>query len=163
MGKITPFLWFGGQAMAAAKYYTSIFKNSRITGITRYGKGAPLPAGTVMTVAFQLNGQDFTVLNGSPSFKFNESVSFVVTCGSQKEIDYYWKKLTRGGKGVACGWLKDKYGLSWQVVPSELPKLLQDKDKKKSQRVLDALMRMVKLDIGKLKKAYNQKQGGKHA
>jgi len=155
--KITPFLWFNNQAEEAAKFYNSIFRNSRIGKITRYGKEgekvAGRPAGSVMTVEFQLEGQDFIALNGGPGFKFNEAISFVVNCDSQAELDRYWKKLSAGGQEVQCGWLKDKYGISWQIVPSELGALLSDKDAAKSERVMRALLKMVKLDIGKLKRA----------
>ena len=139
MKKITPFLWFDNQAEAAANFYTSIFKNSKIVSIASYGEeGAKVsgkPAGTAMTVAFQLNGQDFVALNGGPHFKFTEAVSFVVNCKTQKEVDYYWENLSAGGDEQAqqCGWLKDKYGLSWQIVPVVLSEMLQDKDPKKSE------------------------------
>ena len=156
--KITPFLWFDGQAEAAAKFYTCIFKGSKILRITRYGKNGPnmsgRPKGSVMTVAFQLNGQEFVALNGGPMFKFTEAVSFVVNCRTQREIDYFWKKLSAGGKEIQCGWLKDKYGLCWQVVPATLGELLSDRDADRSQRVMQAVLQMVKLDIRKLKQAY---------
>jgi predicted 3-demethylubiquinone-9 3-methyltransferase (glyoxalase superfamily) len=154
---ITPFLWFDDQAEEAAKFYTSIFKNSRVRKMARYDKGAEKasgrPAGSVMTVDFQLDGQDFVALNGGPHFKFTEAVSFVVNCETQTEVDKYWKKLTAGGKEVQCGWLKDKYGVSWQVVPTVLKGLLTDKDPAKAHRVMQALLKMVKLDIKKLKQA----------
>lgn len=158
MQKITPFLWFNDNAEAAAKFYTSIFKKSRLGAIARYDeageKVSGRPKGSVMTVEFQIEGQDFTALNGGPMFKFNESISFVVNCKTQKEVDYYWKKLTAdGGKEVQCGWLKDKFGVSWQVVPTELNKLMRTKDRAKSQRVMEAMLKMVKLDINKLKAA----------
>jgi predicted 3-demethylubiquinone-9 3-methyltransferase (glyoxalase superfamily) len=155
MQQISPFLWFDTQAEEAAKFYTSIFKNSKMGTITRYGDGAPLPKGTVMTVAFQLDGQDFTALNGGPIFKFTEAISFVVKCETQDEIDTYWNKLTAGGQAVQCGWLKDKYGLSWQIVPAILGKLVGGDDPERSSRVMQALMKMVKLDIGGLQQAYN--------
>ena len=161
MQKITPFLWFDDQAEAAVKFYTSIFKNSKIGKIARYDKAgekaAGRPAGSVMTVEFQLEGQKFVALNGGPIFKFTEAVSFVVNCKTQAEVDFYWKKLSVGGKEVQCGWLKDKYGLSWQIVPTVLGELLSSKDAAKSQRVMQAMLTMVKLDIKKLKQAARQK------
>jgi len=152
--KITPFLWYDNQAEEAANFYVSIFKNSRILGVTRYGKSGPGPEGTVLTAAFKLEGQKFTALNGGPRFTFNESVSFVVNCETQEEIDYFWEKLSSdGGQESQCGWLKDKFGLSWQVVPTILPELITSKDAKKSERVMQALMQMKKLDLAKLKQA----------
>ncbi len=156
MQKITPFLWFDDKAEEAANFYASIFKNSKVKAITRYGDGAPRPKGSVMTVAFELNGQEFTALNGGPHFKFNEAVSFVVNCETQEEIDHFWTKLSAGGREVECGWLKDKYGLSWQIVPTVLREMMQDKDPQRSQRVMTALLQMKKLDIQVLKKAYGQ-------
>ena len=153
MQKITPFLWFDHQAEEAAKFYTAIFKNSKIKKITRYTKVGPGPEGSVMTVAFTLNGQDFVALNGGPNFKFTEAISLVVNCETQAEVDRYWKKLSAGGKKVACGWLKDKYGLFWQITPTMLTKLIADKDPDKVNRVMTAMMKMVKLDIKKLKAA----------
>ncbi len=157
MQKITPFLWFDDQAEDAAKFYTSIFKNSKIGKIARYDKAgekaAGRPAGSVMTIEFQLEGQEFVALNGGPHFKFTEAISFVVNCQTQEEIAYYWEKLSEGGKEVQCGWLKDKFGLSWQIVPTVLGELLSDKDALKSQRVMEAMLQMVKLDIAKLKAA----------
>jgi len=153
MEKISPFLWFDTQAEEAANFYTSIFKNSKINGITRYGDAGPGPKGSVMTVAFTLNGQDFVALNGGPIFKFNESISFVINCDSQEEIDYYWDNLLQGGTPSQCGWLKDKFGLSWQVAPTILPKLIQSKDPEKSKRVMQAMMKMVKFDIKTLENA----------
>ena len=158
MQKITPFLWFNDDAEAAAKFYTSIFKKSKLGTIARYEKAGEKvsgrPAGSVMTVDFQIEGQDFIALNGGPLFKFNESISFVVNCMTQAEVDYYWKKLTAGGgKPVQCGWLKDKFGVSWQVVPTTLNELMSGKDAAKSQRVMEAMLKMVKLDIKKLKAA----------
>jgi predicted 3-demethylubiquinone-9 3-methyltransferase (glyoxalase superfamily) len=147
--KITPFLWFDTQAEEAAKFYVSVFKDSKMGQVSRYGEGMPLPKGTVMTAAFEIEGQPFIALNGGPQFKFTEAVSFVVNCDTQKEIDYYWDKLTAsGGKEVQCGWLKDKYGLSWQIVPTVLPELV-----KKSGRVMEALLHMKKLDIAALQQA----------
>ena len=161
MQKITPFLWFNHQAEAAARFYTSVFKNSKIGRIARYGEAgarvAGRPKGSVMTVEFQLAGQDFAALNGGPHFKFTEAISFVVNCRTQAEVDYFWKKLSAGGKEDQCGWLKDKYGLSWQIVPAVLGELLGDKDAAKSQRVMQALLKMVKLDIKALKQAYSGK------
>lgn len=155
--KITPFLWFNNQAEQAAKFYTSIFKNSRITGITRYDKTASKvsgrSAGSVMTVAFRLAGQDFTALNGGPDFKFTEAISFVVNCKTQAELDHFWKKLSAGGEESRCGWLKDKFGISWQIVPEKLLDLLDSKNPAKAHRVMQALMNMVKLDIRKLEQA----------
>jgi len=157
MQKITPFLWFDNQAEAAVKFYTSIFKNSRIGKIAPYGDAGPGPKGSVMTVEFQLEGQEFVALNGGPHFKFTEAISFVVNCKTQAEVDKFWKKLSAGGKEVQCGWLKDKYGLSWQIVPTVLGELLSDKDAAKSQRIIQAVLQMVKLDIKKLKQAAKQK------
>ena len=153
MQKITPFLWFDHQAEEAAKFYTSIFKNSKIKKIARYTKVGPGPEGSVMTVAFTLNGQNFVALNGGPNFKFTEAISLVVNCETQAEVDRYWKKLSAGGKKVACGWLKDKYGLFWQITPTMLTKLIADKDSDTVNRVMAAMMKMVKLDIKKLKAA----------
>ena len=157
MQKITPFLWFDDNAEEAVKFYTSIFKNSKIGKIARYDKAgekaAGRPAGWVMTIEFQLEGQEFVALNGGPHFKFTEAISFVVNCETQGEVDRFWKKLSAGGQEVQCGWLKDKYGLSWQIVPNILGELLSDKDAAKSQRVMQAMLKMVKLDIKKLKQA----------
>jgi predicted 3-demethylubiquinone-9 3-methyltransferase (glyoxalase superfamily) len=151
--KITPFLWFDKEAEEAADFYTSIFKDSLINNKSYYGDNAPLPKGTLLTVGFTLNGQKFTALNGGPLFKFNESVSFVVNCDGQDEVDYYWNKLLEGG-GVEsqCGWLKDKFGLSWQVVPTRMIELLTDKDAAKRNRVMNAMMKMVKIDLPTLEK-----------
>jgi predicted 3-demethylubiquinone-9 3-methyltransferase (glyoxalase superfamily) len=158
MQKITPFLWFNDNAEEAVKFYTSIFKKSKIGKIARYDeageKAAGRPAGSVMTIEFEIEGQDFIALNGGPHFKFNEAVSFVVSCKTQTEADYYWNKLSAGGKEVQCGWLTDKFGLSWQIVPTILGELMSDKDPVKSQRVMEAMLKMVKLDINKLKAAY---------
>jgi predicted 3-demethylubiquinone-9 3-methyltransferase (glyoxalase superfamily) len=160
MQKITPCLWFDDNAEEAVKFYTSIFKNSKITGITRYGEAAAKasgrPKGTVMTVTFQLEGQGFMALNGGPEFKFTEAISLMVNCKTQKEIDELWQKFSKGGdkKAQICGWLKDKYGLSWQIVPSVMNKMMLDKDPKKTERVMTALLKMKKLDIEKLKRAY---------
>jgi len=160
MQKITPCLWFDSNAEEAVKFYTSIFKNSKIGNITRYGEAGyeihGKPAGTVLTIEFELGGQVFTALNGGPMFKFNEAISFQVNCESQEEVDYYWEKLSEGGdeRAQECGWLKDKYGVSWQIVPTVLVEMLLDKDPKKSERVMNALFQMKKLDIAKLKQAY---------
>ena len=159
MQKITPFLWFNDNAEEAVKFYTSIFKKSKIGKIARYPDGGEKttgrPAGSVMTIEFEIEGQEFIALNGGPIFKFNESVSFVVNCKTQVEVDHYWKKLTFGGKEVQCGWLKDKFGVSWQIVPTVLGELMSSKDAAKSERVMKAMLKMVKLDIKKLKQAYN--------
>ncbi len=155
--KITPFLWFDNQAEEAANFYVSIFKNSRITGIDRYGAAGPLPKGTVMTVSFDLEGQGLIALNGGPEYKFTEAISFFVNCETQAEVDELWAKLSAGGEEGPCGWLKDKYGLSWQIVPTILPELLSDPDPEKSQRVMRAMLQMKKLDISTLKRAYEQK------
>ena len=159
--KITPFLWFDDRAEEAAKLYTSIFKNSKIGKITRYDEEAAKPtgrpAGSVMTVEFQLEGQDFVALNGGPIFKFTEAVSFVVNCENQEEVDYFWKKLSAGGEESRCGWLRDKFGLSWQVIPTVLIEMLADKDAARAKRVMHAMLQMDKIDIAALKKAYDQK------
>ena len=154
MQKITPFLWFDGKAEEAMNFYISIFKNSKIVSVSRYGEGGPGPKGTVMTGTFQLEGQQFMALNGGPHFTFSPAISFFVNCETQHEVDELWEKLADGGEEQRCGWLKDKYGVSWQIVPSVLGKLLQDKDAKKSKRVMKAMLGMNKLDIEDLKKAY---------
>ncbi len=160
MQKITPFLWFDGKAEEAAKFYASIFKNSNIGKITRYGKEGyevhRRPAGTVMTVEFQIDGQKFVALNGGPEFKFTEAVSFAVGCKSQEEVDMFWEKLGEGGEESVCGWLKDRYGLSWQITPTILGEMLEDKDPTKAGRVMAAMLKMKKIDILTLKKAYDQ-------
>ena len=157
--KITPFLWFDSQAEEAANFYVSIFKQSRIGVITRYddegSKAAGRPKGSVMTVEFELDGQKFTALNGGPHFKFTEAISLVVNCDDQKEVDHFWGKLSAGGQEVQCGWLKDRFGLSWQVVPTALIEMLQDKDPEKSKRTMAAMLKMKKLDVDALKKAYD--------
>ena len=159
--KITPFLWFDDKAEEAAKFYCSIFENSKVGDITRYDEEAAKVSGrakgSVMTAAFQLEGQEFVALNGGPFFKFSEAISFVVNCETQKEVDYFWDKLSAGGEESRCGWLKDKFGLSWQVVPTVLTELLQDKDAAKSQRVMKAMLQMDKIDIAALKQAADQK------
>jgi predicted 3-demethylubiquinone-9 3-methyltransferase (glyoxalase superfamily) len=157
MHKITPFLWFDGKAEEAAKFYVSIFKNSRIVGITRYGEAGPGPKGSAMTVRFELDGQEFIGLNGGPQFKFTEAVSFSVDCKTQEEVDDFWEKLSEGGEQGQCGWLKDKYGLSWQINPTVLSQMLSDPDPEKSKRVMEAMLRMKKIDIKRLKQAYEQK------
>ena len=156
MQKITPFLWFDGTAEEAMNFYVSIFKNSKIVSVTRYGEAGPGPKGSVMTAAFQLDGQEFVALNGGPQFKFTEAISFWVRCETQEEIDEMWEKLSAGGAKSRCGWLKDKYGLSWQIVPPILGEMLQDKDAEKSQRVMAAMMQMDKIDISLLTKAYER-------
>lgn len=156
--KITPFLWFDKEAEAAADFYTSIFKDSSINGKLFYSENMPLPEGTALTVDFTLNGVQFTALNGGPNFKFNESVSFVVHCDNQEEIDYYWDSLLKdGGQESQCGWLKDKFGLSWQVVPDRLLKLISDPDKAKASRVMQAMMKMIKIDLPTIEKAAKNK------
>jgi predicted 3-demethylubiquinone-9 3-methyltransferase (glyoxalase superfamily) len=152
--KITPFLWFNREAEEAANFYTSLFGNSGIVSLNRYGEGAPLPAGTVMTVSFRLEGQDFTALNGGPVFSFSPSISFVVNCESQQEVDHYWDNLSEGGEQEQCGWLKDKYGVSWQIVPLALFTYLGDGDPERSQRVMNAMLQMKKIEIDGLKKAF---------
>jgi predicted 3-demethylubiquinone-9 3-methyltransferase (glyoxalase superfamily) len=152
--KITPFLWFDTQAEEAAGFYTSIFPNSKITKVVRYGEAGPGPAGSAMTVAFELEGQKFVGLNGGPHFKFTEAVSFVVNCETQAEVDAYWNALSAGGAEVQCGWIKDKFGLSWQIVPNVLPELLNDPGPEKSQRVMKAMLAMKKLDIAALERAH---------
>jgi predicted 3-demethylubiquinone-9 3-methyltransferase (glyoxalase superfamily) len=156
--RITPFLWFDGQAEEAAGFYVSIFPDSRIKGVHRYteevSRAAGRPKGSVMTVAFELDGQDFTALNGGPVFKFTEAISLVVNCQTQEEVDHYWTKLSAGGQEVQCGWLKDKFGVSWQVVPTALFELMEDKDPAKSQRVMAAMLEMKKIDIEPLRRAH---------
>jgi predicted 3-demethylubiquinone-9 3-methyltransferase (glyoxalase superfamily) len=158
--RITPCLWFDDQAEQAAEFYTAIFKNSRIVSVTRYGKAGQevhgKAPGTVMVAAFELDGQAFTALNGGPAFKFNEAISLQIMCQTQQEVDYYWEKLSAGGdpKAQQCGWLKDKFGLSWQVVPTALIEMLQDPDPQKSQRTMQAMLQMKKIEIDKLRRAY---------
>jgi predicted 3-demethylubiquinone-9 3-methyltransferase (glyoxalase superfamily) len=160
MQKITPCLWFDDQAEEAVEFYTAIFRNSKIVKVARYGEAGRevhgKPAGTVMVVAFELDGQAFTALNGGPMFKFNEAISFQVNCETQEEVDYYWEKLSEGGDETAqqCGWLKDKYGASWQVIPTVLPEMINDPDSEKSQRAMTAMLQMKKIDIDELKRAY---------
>lgn len=160
--KITPFLWFDNQAEEAVKFYVSIFKNSKVGKVTHYGKEGyeihKMQEGKVMTVEFQIEGQKFAALNGGPVFNFNSGISFVINCETQREVDYYWKKLSKDGdeKAQMCGWLKDKYGMSWQVIPTVLIKMLQDKNKKKSEKVMRAMLQMKKIDIKILKQAFEQ-------
>src|SRR5438128_9011994 len=152
--KITPFLWFDANAEEAMNFYTTIFKNSEIVSVSRYAEGAPGQAGTVMTATFTLDGQTFMALNGGPHFKFTEAISFFVNCETQEEVDELWEKLTDGGEESQCGWLKDKFGLSWQIIPSALGKMLGDKDPEKSQRVMKAMLQMDKIDIRRLQEAH---------
>jgi len=156
MQKITPFLWFDGKAEEAMNFYSSIFKNSKIGRITRYGDAGPGPKGAVMSGTFQLDGQEFMALNGGPQFKFTEAISFFVNCETQEEVDELWEKLSDGGQKSRCGWLKDKYGLSWQIIPSALGEMLGDKDPEKSRRVMKAMLQMDKIDIKGLEQAYKQ-------
>jgi predicted 3-demethylubiquinone-9 3-methyltransferase (glyoxalase superfamily) len=153
--KITPFLWFDSNAEEAMNHYVSIFKNSKIVSVTRNGEAGPGPAGTVLVCSFELDGQEFSALNGGPMFKFTEAISMVVHCDSQDEVDDYWAKLSAGGAPGQCGWLKDKFGLSWQIVPRVLIELMQDPDPAKSKRVMQAMMQMTKIDIARLKQAYH--------
>lgn len=158
--KITPFLWFDNQAEEAAKFYTSFFPNSKITNVSRYdeagAKASGQPVGTAMVVAFELNGQEFSAINGGPMFKFSEAISFAVNCENQEEVDMFWEKLSAVPESEQCGWCKDKYGLSWQIVPKQLGELLSDPDKEKAGRVMQAMLQMKKLDIQKLQEAYDQ-------
>jgi predicted 3-demethylubiquinone-9 3-methyltransferase (glyoxalase superfamily) len=156
MQKITPFLWFDDQAEEAINLYVSVFKNSKILSVSRYGEAGPGPAGMVMTATFQLEGQEFIALNGGPDHKFTEAISLFVDCKTQEEVDELWEKLSTGGEQGPCGWLKDRFGLSWQIVPSVLGELLGDPDPVKSQRVMQAMLQMSKIDIAGLKAAYEQ-------
>ncbi|MEX1033803.1 MAG: VOC family protein [Cellvibrionaceae bacterium] len=156
MQKITPFLWFDNQAEEAVELYTSVFKNAKIGKVVRYGKSGPGPEGSVMTASFELEGIEFTALNGGPHFKFTEAISFVINCESQEEVDHYWDKLSEDGDIQQCGWLKDQFGVAWQVVPTALPEMLNDPDPQKAKGVMEAMMQMVKLDIEQLRRAYNQ-------
>ena len=160
MQKITPCLWFDGDAEEAVKFYTSIFKNSKIGKVARYGdagaKVSGSPKGSVMTVSFQLAGQEFLALNGGPQFKFTEAISFVVNCETQKEVDYFWDKLSKGGKNGPCGWLKDKYGVSWQIVPVVIGRMLQNKNVVRTGRVMRAILQMKKINVKRLRRAYAQ-------
>jgi predicted 3-demethylubiquinone-9 3-methyltransferase (glyoxalase superfamily) len=157
MQKLTTCLWFNGNAEEAMEFYTSIFKDSKKGKISRYGDGAPMPKGTVMIATFELRGHEFMALNGGPQFNFTPAISFVVYCETQEELDEFWERLSEGGEKVQCGWLKDKYGLSWQIVPTILAELMSDKDTGKTQRVMQALLKMTKLDIHGLKQAYDGK------
>jgi predicted 3-demethylubiquinone-9 3-methyltransferase (glyoxalase superfamily) len=157
MQKINPFLWFDDRAEEAATFYTSIFKDSSIRSIARYPEGSPGPAGKVMTVTFELDGQTFIALNGGPSFKFTEAISFFVNCETQEEVDELWNKLSDGGEESQCGWLKDKFGLSWQIVPKALMEMLQDEDPEKPMRVVQAMLQMKKLDVERLRQAYEDR------
>jgi predicted 3-demethylubiquinone-9 3-methyltransferase (glyoxalase superfamily) len=156
MQKITPFLWFDGKAEEAMNFYTSIFSDSEVLNIMRYGDAGPGPKGTVMSATFRLNGQEFIALNGGPQFSFTPAISFFVSCKTQEEVDQLWERLSAGGTPQQCGWLTDKFGLCWQIVPTVLGEMLQDKDAKKSSRVMAAMLKMVKLDIDRLKQAYEQ-------
>ena len=153
MSTITPFLWFDTEGEDAAKLYTSIFPNSKITDVSHYGSAGPRPEGMVMTVGFELDGQKFVALNGGPNYTFNEAISFQVSCKDQEEVDVYWGKLTEGGEEGPCGWLKDRFGVSWQIVPTALPELLSNPDPEMSQRVMEAMLQMKKIDIDELERA----------
>src|SRR3954447_8629703 len=153
MSKLTACLWFDTQGEEAARFYTSLIPNSRITGISHYGEAGPRPAGSVMTVQFELDGQPFVALNGGPNYTFTEAISYQVSCESQEEVDHYWTALSEGGEEGPCGWLKDRFGLSWQIVPTALPRLLQDPDAEKAQRVMAAMLKMRKIEIGELEQA----------
>lgn len=153
MQKITPFLWFDSKAEEAMNFYVSIFRNSSVVSVTRYGDAGPGPKGTVMTAAFRLDGQDFVALNGGPQYTFTPAISFVVNCDTQAEVDEFWEKLSAGGEQIQCGWLRDRFGVSWQIVPRILSQLLQDKDAAKSKRVMAAMLQMKKIDIGRLEQA----------
>ena len=153
LSKITPCLWFDTEAEAAATLYTSVFERSRVTSVSRYGSAGPRPEGTVMTVNFELDGQPFVALNGGPDFTFNEAISFQVRCDSQDEVDHFWSKLTEGGHEGPCGWLKDRFGVSWQIIPTAMEKLLADPDPERSQRAMKAMLAMKKLDVGELERA----------
>ena len=153
MPKISPFLWFDNQAEEAMNFYVSIFKNAKIGNVSRYGDAGPGPKGSVMVASFELDGMKFTALNGGPQFKFTEAISLYVDCESQEEVDHYWEKLSAGGQVQQCGWLKDKFGLSWQIIPSALPKLLSDPDKGRAMRAMQAMLQMKKIDVAALQKA----------
>jgi predicted 3-demethylubiquinone-9 3-methyltransferase (glyoxalase superfamily) len=155
MQKITPNLWFDTEAEEAANFYTSIFKDSEVMNVMHYGEAGPRPAGMVMTVTFRLQGQEFTALNGGPEFKFNEAISLLVNCDSQEEVDEMWEKLSEGGEKGPCGWLKDRFGVSWQIVPTVLDTLLQDEDSERADRVMKAMLQMSKIEIADLQAAYD--------
>ena len=157
MQKIVPFLWFDGNAEEAMNFYVSVFKNSRVVSVTRYGDAGPGPKGTVMSCTFQLEGQDFYALNGGPQFKFTPAISLFVNCETQQEVDALWKKLSAGGREDQCGWLQDKYGLSWQIIPTALGRMLGDKDAKKAAAVMKAMLQMKKIDMKGLQQAYDQR------
>ncbi len=157
MQKITPFLWFDGKAEEAMNFYTSIFKNSKVRSVARQGDTGPGAKGTVLTATFELDGQEFIALNGGPMFKFSPAISFFVKCETQEEVDHFWAKLVEGGAPQQCGWLTDKYGVSWQIVPTVLGEMLQDKDPEKSKRVMQAMLKMIKLDIKLLQQAYESR------
>jgi predicted 3-demethylubiquinone-9 3-methyltransferase (glyoxalase superfamily) len=156
MPGIAPMLWFDTQAEDAARFYTSVFPNSKITAVSHYGEGGPRPAGMALTVAFELDGEPFTALNGGPEYRFSEAISFVIDCKDQDEVDYYWDKLADGGEEGQCGWLKDRFGLSWQVVPAELQSLIGDPDPGRSQRAMEAMLQMRKLDVAAMRAAADQ-------
>ncbi|MGH9196183.1 MAG: VOC family protein [Acidimicrobiia bacterium] len=156
MQKITPCLWFDGKAEEAMNFYTSIFKNSKVGNVTRYGEAGPGESGSIMTATFEIEGQEFMALNGGPMFKFSPAISFIVHCKTQEEVDDFWAKLLEGGAPQQCGWLTDKFGVSWQIVPTILVEMMQDKDAEKTERVMQAILKMVKLDIKVLKQAYEQ-------
>jgi predicted 3-demethylubiquinone-9 3-methyltransferase (glyoxalase superfamily) len=156
MQKITPFLWFDSNAEEAVNFYLSIFKNSKITAVSRYGEAGPGPKDSVMAISFQLEGQDFSAINGGPYFTFSPAISFVVDCKTQAELDWYWDRLSDGGELEQCGWLKDKFGITWQIVPSVLGELMSDPDPEKARRVTEAMLKMVKLDIAALQQAHDQ-------
>ncbi|HYZ26310.1 MAG TPA: VOC family protein [Geminicoccaceae bacterium] len=155
MQKITPFLWFDNQAEEAMNFYVGVFENSKVGNVTRYGDAGPGPKGSVMTASFELEGQQFTALNGGPHFKFTEAISFFVSCQTQAEVDELWDKLSEGGQTQQCGWLKDKFGLSWQIIPVALMELMSDPDPERSRRVMEAMLQMTKIDIAKLRQAYD--------
>jgi predicted 3-demethylubiquinone-9 3-methyltransferase (glyoxalase superfamily) len=155
MQKIRPFLWFNDQAEDAVNFYVSMFKDSRVVSMNRYGEGAPFPKGTVMSATFIIEGQEFLALNGGPKYSFTPAISLFVNCETQQEVDALWSKLSAGGKEDACGWLRDKYGLSWQIIPSALMRMLGDPDRQKAGRVMQAMLKMVKIDIAALQKAYD--------
>ena len=155
MQKIVPFLWFNGQAEEAARFYVSVFKNAKLGDVSRYTDGAPMPAGTAMTASFELDGVEFIALNGGPEFTFTEAISMFVRCESQEEVDYYWTALTEGGEESQCGWLKDRFGLSWQIVPNALMDMLSDADREKAGRVMQSMLQMRKIDVATLRRAYD--------
>ena len=157
MQKVTPFLMFDNQAEEAVKFYVSIFRNSKIIGMSRYGEGGPMPAGTMMGATFLLNGQEFMASNGGPHFTFSEGISLFVNCETQEEVDWLWEKLSEGGEKGPCGWLKDKFGVSWQIIPTALGQMLGDPDPRKSQNVMQAMLQMTKIDIAALRRAYEQR------